>query len=107
MDQKNSLMKEAEKTVDEGLGVISEELADTVDRSSVETERNFTLRLRERERYLLKKIDAALARLEDGSYGVCQECGEDISPNRLLARPMATMCIKCKEEQEREETSGG
>jgi len=107
LDQKNSLMKEAEKTVDEGLGVISEELADTIDRSSVETGRNFTLRLRERERYLLKKIDAALGRLEDGSFGVCEECGDDISLNRLSARPMATLCIKCKEEQEREESSGG
>jgi DnaK suppressor protein len=103
LEQKGALLKEAERTVDEGLGVISEEMPDTVDRSSVEADRNFTLRLRERERLLLMKIDEALGRLEDGSFGVCLECGEDITLNRLLARPMATMCIQCKEAQEQGE----
>ncbi|MDH5477066.1 MAG: RNA polymerase-binding protein DksA [Nitrospinota bacterium] len=101
--QKNALQKEAEKTVEEGLNVDSEDLADSIDRSSVETERNFTLKLRDRERKLIKKIDEALERLEAGSFGVCEVCEEDISLNRLKARPIATLCIECKEEQEKQE----
>ncbi|MDH4184896.1 MAG: RNA polymerase-binding protein DksA [Nitrospinota bacterium] len=107
MEQKNALRKEAERTVDEGLGVYTEEMADTVDRSSVETDRNFTLRLRDRERKLIKKIDEALLRLDSGEFGVCEECGDDISLNRLKARPMATLCIACKESQEQGEKQSG
>lgn len=102
-EQKNALLKEAMKTVESDLGVVSEEMADTIDRSSVETERNFTLRLRDRERKLIKKIDEALDRLEKGEYGDCEECGESIGMNRLKARPVATLCIDCKEEQEQRE----
>ena len=107
IDQKTALLKEADKTVDEGLNVDLEDLADTIDRSSVETERNFTLRLRDRERKLIKKIDEALARLENGSFGVCEVCDNEISINRLKARPIATLCIECKEEQEKQEKQSG
>jgi len=106
-EQRDDLLKEAGKTVDEGLNVESEDMADSVDRSSVETERNFTLRLRDRERKLVKKIDEALVRLENGSFGVCEECESSISLNRLKARPIATLCIECKEEQEKQEKQSG
>lgn len=102
-EQKSALLKEAMKTVESDLGVVSEEMADTIDRSAVETERNFTLRLRDRERKLIKKIDEALDRLESGDYGDCEECGDSIGMNRLKARPVATLCIDCKEEQEQRE----
>ncbi len=107
LDQKNALLKEAEKTVESELGVVEEEMADTIDRSAVETERNFTLRLRDRERKLIKKIDEALERLEADEFGDCQDCGESIGVKRLQARPVATLCIQCKEDQEQKEKQLG
>ncbi len=73
---------------------------DFVDQASDETERNFTLRLRNREQRLLKKVDEALQRIKDGNYGICEECGEPIGEARLEARPVTTLCIDCKREQE-------
>ncbi len=107
MQQRASLLQEANKTVANELDVKEEELADSIDRSSVEAERNFTLRLRDRERKLLKKIDDALDRLEKGEIGSCVECGERIGINRLRARPVATLCIQCKEEEEKRERQFG
>jgi DnaK suppressor protein len=79
------------------------QFADPTDRASMETDRNFLLRIRDRERRLISKIDEALERIEDGSFGICDECGEDIETNRLKARPVATLCIHCKTLQEEEE----
>ncbi len=107
MQQRASLLREADNTVANELDVKEEELADSIDRSSVEAERNFTLRLRDRERKLLKKIDDALDRLEKGELGSCVECGERIGINRLRARPVATLCIQCKEEEEKRERQFG
>jgi len=107
LEQKAGLLREASKTVDNELGVVEEELADSIDRSSVETERNFTLRLRDRERKLLKKIDEALERLERSDFGDCVDCGGEIGVNRLKARPVATLCIECKEAQEQKESRFG
>ncbi len=101
--QRVELLDEADKTVEQDLNIQDAELADTVDRSSAETDRSFTLRLRDRERKLLKKIDEALARLDEGNFGECSECGETIGLARLKARPVAMLCINCKEEQERKE----
>jgi len=103
LQQRAEILKEANRATSGNLNVVEEELADTVDRSSVETDRNFTLRLLDRDRKLLKKIDEALDRLEGGDFGLCEECGEEIAIRRLKARPVATLCIECKEEQEREE----
>jgi DnaK suppressor protein len=69
----------------------------------METDRNFLLRIRDRERKLITKIDRALERIDDGSFGFCNECGEDIEIKRLEARPVATLCIECKTNQEEEE----
>jgi DnaK suppressor protein len=73
------------------------------DQASAEIDRNFTLRLRDRERKLLKKIDEALEKIENGTYGICDTCGQEIGIKRLEARPVTTMCIDCKTEQEEEE----
>ena len=81
--------------------------ADPADRATQETDRSFTLRLRDRERKLIRKIRAAIGRIEDGSYGICEECGDDISIPRLKARPVTCLCIKCKSRQEEEESVRG
>jgi len=64
---------------------------------------SMTLRLQERQAHLLQKIDRALAKIEDGTFGLCEQCEEELNPARLRARPVATLCIACKEEQENRE----
>jgi DnaK suppressor protein len=76
---------------------------DPNDRASQESDRTFELRIRDRERRLLAKIREALERIDDGTFGVCEECGEEISEARLRARPVTTLCIDCKMEEERQE----
>ena len=97
-ERKQELLNEAEKTVDGMNG--DSNFPDPTDRATLESDRNFTLRIRDRERKLIAKIDEALRRLEDGSYGVCEECGETIGTARLKARPVTTLCIDCKSAQE-------
>jgi DnaK suppressor protein len=99
---KEELVHEATRTVD-GMTEEKAQFADPSDRASMETDRNFLLRIRDRERKLITKIDRALERIEDGSFGYCDECGEDIEIKRLDARPVATLCIECKTNQEEEE----
>jgi DnaK suppressor protein len=80
---------------------------DPTDRATLETDRNFMLRIRDRERKLISKIKEALERIEDGTYGLCEACGEPISEKRLLARPVTTLCIECKARQEKQERVRG
>ena len=77
-----------------------ENFADPTDRASHETERNFELRIRDREHKLIKKVKKALQRIDDGSFGICESCGEKISIKRLKARPVTTQCIECKTRDE-------
>ncbi len=81
----------------------SEQHADIADRASSESERAFELRARDRQRKLIAKIDAALARIEDGTYGYCEETGEPISLKRLDARPIATLSVEAQERHEKRE----
>ncbi|MBW1990928.1 MAG: RNA polymerase-binding protein DksA [Deltaproteobacteria bacterium] len=81
--------------------------ADPTDRAALETDRNFILRIRDRERKLIAKIQAALERIEDGTYGICEICGGEISEKRLRARPVTTMCISCKSRMEALEKAKG
>ncbi|MGN0008510.1 MAG: RNA polymerase-binding protein DksA [Desulfovibrionaceae bacterium] len=81
----------------------NELFADPADRATAESDRAFTLRIRDRERRLIRKIQSALQRIEDGTYGVCEECGEDIGVARLKARPVTRLCINCKSKQEEDE----
>lgn len=97
-ERKQELLDEAGKTVD-GMDD-NGNFPDPADRASMESDRNFELRIRDRERKLIAKIDEALRRLEDGTYGVCEECGETIGTARLKARPVTTLCIECKSAQE-------
>lgn len=80
-----------------------ESFPDLSDQATAEVNQNFTLRLKEREQKLLKKIDDALDRLGTNTYGICLRCGEEIPYKRLKARPVTTLCIECKTQQEREE----
>lgn len=84
-----------------------ESFPDPTDRASVESDRNFVLRIRDRERKLISKIREALDRIDKGTYGICEECGEEISEQRLLARPVTTLCIDCKTSQEEDERRRG
>ncbi len=85
----------------------NEVYADPADRATAESDRAFTLRLRDRERKLIKKIQQALKRIEDGEFGICAECGEEIGIARLKARPVTTQCINCKSKQEDDERVRG
>lgn len=82
-------------------------IPDPNDRATMESDRSFELRIRGRERKLMEKVDNALARIDDGSYGVCVGCGEDITIKRLEARPVAKFCIDCKTRQEQREKEQG
>jgi DnaK suppressor protein len=102
----NELLTEANKTVSGMTGPV-ENYPDPTDRAALEADRNFELRIRDRERKLIGKIKEALERIEDGTFGICEECGEDISIPRLKARPVTTLCIDCKKKQEKDEKIKG
>jgi DnaK suppressor protein len=95
-------LKQSDSTI-EDMTDSNEICADPADRATVESDRAFTLRIRDRERKLIKKINAALTRIEDGTFGICEECGEDIGVPRLKARPVTKLCINCKSKQEEDE----
>ena len=80
-----------------------DDLPDEMDLASSEYLQSFTFRLRGREKTFLKKIDHALVKIDEGTFGICEECEEPISVKRLEARPETTLCIRCKEDQERHE----
>jgi DnaK suppressor protein len=99
---KEDILRESKETL-EHLQDENNVLPDIVDRASTETDRALELRTRDRQRKLIAKIDAALHRIEDGSYGFCEETGEPISLRRLDARPIATLSIEAQERHERRE----
>ncbi|MDQ7032581.1 MAG: RNA polymerase-binding protein DksA [Desulfonauticus sp.] len=102
LNMKKEILSKGESTLED----MSEEVeiyADPADRATAESDRAFTLRLRDRDLKLVKKIDEALSRIEDGTFGICEECGEEIGLARLKARPVTTLCIQCKSKQEEEE----
>ena len=99
---KNELLKESSQTLN-NLQNENEAKPDITDRASDEIDRSFELRTRDRERKLINKIDAALQRIEDGSYGYCDETGDPISIKRLEARPVATLSLEAQEMHEKAE----
>ena len=101
--QREELLSEAENTISTKLGAEKQSFPDPTDQAAAELDNNFLLRLRGREQKLLKKIDEAIARIDEGTYGVCETCGGQISLKRLEARPVTTLCIECKTEQEENE----
>jgi len=103
--QLDTLLHDVGKTVSD----MTEEnpnFPDPTDRAALESDRNFELRIRDRERMLINKVKQALRRIEDKTFGLCESCEEKIGAKRLLARPVTTLCIGCKTEQERQEKIG-
>ncbi len=105
LSRKQELLKSAQATRENGMVFDPDDLPDEVDLASSEADQSMLLLLRDRERTLVKKIDKALAKIENGTYGICESCDEEIGFKRLEARPVTDLCIRCKEEQERLEKS--
>lgn len=93
-----------DKVVREDFSVNADDRFDEIDQAATDIEQSMRMRLRNRETFYIKKVEEALSRIELGTFGECDECGEDIELRRLEARPTATLCVSCKEEQERKET---
>ena len=102
-DLREKTVKELEEY--ENIDATENHLPDDNDVASVQYEHSFKIRMAERNRKFLKKIDKALKKIENGTYGICEECDNEISFERLKARPVATLCIECKVELEKEEKS--
>ena len=100
---KDELLKESSQTINNLQNVENSAKPDLTDRASEEIDRTFELRTRDRERKLINKIEAALKRIEDGTYGYCEETGEPISLKRLQARPIATLSLEAQENHEKAE----
>lgn len=105
-DQLQELIAQADNTVS-GMTSHKESFPDPTDRATLESDRNFLLRIRDRESKLIKKIKKALDRIEEGKFGICESCGEEISVERLKARPVTTHCIECKTKEEAMEKALG
>jgi len=101
--QLDELLAGAERTVVDMTSVEEENFPDPTDRASLESNRNFTLRLRDRDRKLVAKINEAMKRIEGGTFGICDGCGAQIEEKRLIARPVTSLCIDCKTVAEEEE----
>ena len=103
LDEKQRILNNAKNALQNDLVISPDDLADETDLAAVEVNQNLVFKLRDRERLLLSKIDEAMARIEDGSFGSCGDCEEPIEVRRLEARPMSDLCIACKEKQEHRE----
>lgn len=106
-EQKDQLLQNARRALSGDVHLDPDDFPDEIDTASSEVGLSFIGRLREREKGLLNKIDAALGKIEEGTYGECENCGEDIGVKRLEARPVAELCIDCKAEQEKLERRMG
>ena len=104
-ERKNELVAHVNSIREQGVAIEQDDLPDEVDLARSESDQSMNLRLRDRERVLLHKINKALTKIENGDYGQCESCGEEIGKKRLEARPVTDLCIKCKEEQEQVEKS--
>ncbi len=107
LEQREQLQGNQKKALSGDIHVDPDDFPDEIDTASSEVNLQFTGRLREREQGLLAKVDAALAKIDQGSFGQCVSCGEDIGLKRLRARPVAELCIECKSEQEQLEHRSG
>ena len=106
-DKRKVVLERARQMLSEGMVLDANDLPDEMDLASSEYIQSFELRLRDREKSLLSKLDLALKKIDDGSFGICEICEEPIGKKRLEARPETSLCIKCKEDQEREERTMG
>lgn len=106
-NKRRAVLERARRTLNEDMALDPDDLADEMDLASSEYLQSFEFRLRGREKSLLAKLDLALRKLEEGRFGICDSCGELIGKKRLEARPETTLCIQCKENQERDEKAFG
>jgi RNA polymerase-binding transcription factor len=104
--RKREILDEADRALGSMNEKPGEAYADPTDRATLESDRALLLRMRDRERKLLTKINEAFSRIESGVYGRCEECGDEIGIERLKARPVTTLCIGCKSAQEARERVG-
>ena len=107
VEQREQLQGNQRKALEGDIHLDPDDFPDEIDTASSEINLQFTGRLREREHGLLSKVNTALRKIEDGEYGECVNCGEDIGVKRLRARPVAELCIDCKSEQEKLERRTG
>ena len=103
LEEKQRLLNNSKNALKNELALSTDDLADETDLAASEISQNLVFKLRDRERQLLSKIDDALAKMDDGTFGTCEDCEENIEPKRLDARPVSTLCIACKEKQEHKE----
>ena len=106
-EKRKSVLERARQMLSEGMVLDANDLPDEMDLASSEYIQSFEFRLRGREKSLLSKLDLALKKIDDGTFGICEICEEPIGKKRLEARPETSLCIKCKEDQEREERTMG
>lgn len=106
-EKRKVVVERARQMLSEGMFLDANDLHDEMDIASSEYIQSFEFRLRGREKSLLSKLDLALKKIDDGTFGICEVCDEPIGKKRLEARPETSLCIKCKEDQEREERTMG
>lgn len=102
-EEKQRILNNSKNALKNELALSPDDLPDETDLAASEINQNLVFKLRDRERQLLSKIDEALSRIDDGTFGSCAECEEPIEPRRLEARPVSTLCIACKEKEEHRE----
>ena len=107
LEQREELLANARRTLSGDIHLDPDDFPDEIDTAASEVNLAFQGRLRERERGLLSKINQALQKIEEGEFGECRVCGEDIGLKRMLARPVAELCIDCKAQQEQLERRNG
>ena len=103
LEEKQRILNNSKNTLSNELNISQDDLPDESDLAATELNQHLVFKLRDRERQLLVKIDEALARMDEGSFGTCESCEEPIEMKRLEARPVSTMCLSCKEKQEHRE----
>lgn len=107
LEKKKEVEERVEQLKKGDIHTNKDDLYDDVDAASVDTDHSLLFRIRGREAHLIKKINEALEQIDAGTYGICADCGEEINVERLKARPVAPLCIACKEEQEKIEKRKG
>ncbi|MBE7447496.1 MAG: TraR/DksA C4-type zinc finger protein [Kofleriaceae bacterium] len=106
-EKRRAVLDRARKTLTEDMTLDPSDLPDEMDLASAEYSQSFEFRLRGRDKALLGKLDLALRKIDDGTFGQCESCDEPIGKKRLEARPETGLCIRCKEDQERDERTFG
>ena len=101
-ESKRQLLASARRVLSNQSSFDTDDLPDEIDAAASEHSQSLGYRLRDREKFLLGKIETALERIANGSFGTCDRCGQEIPRNRLEARPVTTLCVDCKEEEEQE-----